>query len=131
MALAESEKITINLLPVDLGQIDLLVEQGFYSNRTDFIRIAIRNQLQSHNTEVKDYASERFFVMGVLKFNKQDLEELAKREKQLELKLIGALIVSEDVSLELAKQTFGKVKIFGTIKAPQQVKQFIQRLGKE
>lgn len=129
--MADSEKITINMMPVDLGQIDLMVEQGFYSNRTDFIRIAIRNQLQSHNTEVKQYVNERFFVMGVLEFNKQHLEDLTKRGKQVELKLIGALIVSEDVSLELAKQAFGKVKIFGTIKAPQQVKQFIQRLGKE
>lgn len=128
--MAESEKITINLGPVDLGQIDLLVDQGFYSNRTDFIRIAIRNQLQMHQAEVKHYSNERFFVMGVLEFNKERLEEILEARKLLDIKLIGALVIADDVTLELARQAFGKVKLFGILKAPQEVKSFIQSMTK-
>lgn len=130
MVLAESEKITINLGPVDLGQIDLLVDQGFYSNRTDFIRISIRNQLQTHQAEVKHYSNERFFVMGVLEFSRERLEELSEAGKILDIKLIGALVVADDVTIELARQTFGKVKLFGILKAPPEVKPFIQSLIK-
>lgn len=127
--MAESEKITINMWPVDLGQIDLLVDQGFYSNRTDFIRIAIKNQLQSHHIEVRQFTAEKFFVMGVLEFDRARLEELAESNKLLDIKLIGALIISEDVPIELAMVTFNKVKLFGILKAPLEVKKFIQSLN--
>jgi len=49
----DTEKMTINLGYVDLGHIDLMVQEGFYSNRTDFIRTAIRNQLERHADVVK------------------------------------------------------------------------------
>lgn len=127
--MAESEKITINMGPVDLGQVDLLVDQGFYANRTDFIRIAIRNQLQNHQAEVKQYTAEQFFVMGVLVFDRGRLEELRNAGKALEIKLIGALIVAEDVPLELAQSSFGKLKLFGMLKAPAEVKKFLQSLN--
>jgi Arc/MetJ-type ribon-helix-helix transcriptional regulator len=127
---AETEKITINVGPVDLGQMDLLVEQGFYTNRTDFIRIAIRNQLQNHSAEVKQYTSEKFFVMGVLEFNRARLEELKAEGKMLEIRLVGALLVSNDVTPELAKETFGKLKLFGMLKAPNEVKQVLNEISK-
>jgi Arc/MetJ-type ribon-helix-helix transcriptional regulator len=128
--MAETEKITINVGPVDLGQMDLLVEQGFYTNRTDFIRIAIRNQLQNHSAEVKQYTSEKFFVMGVLEFNRARLEELKAEGKMLEIRLVGALLVSNDVTPELAKETFGKLKLFGMLKAPNEVKQVLNEISK-
>lgn len=127
--MAESEKITINMWPVDLGQIDLLVDQGFYSNRTDFIRIAIKNQLQSHQIEVRQFTTEKFFVMGVLEFDRARLEELVQSNKLLDIKLIGALIISDDVPVELAMVSFNKVKLFGILKAPLEVKKFIQSLN--
>ncbi|NGM83177.1 CopG family transcriptional regulator [Paenibacillus sp. 7124] len=128
--MADQEKITINLGPVDLGQVDLLVDQGFYSNRTDFIRIAIRNQLQNHTNEVQRYTTEKFFVMGVLEFNRERLEEVKRSGKTLDIKLIGALIVSNDVTPSLAKDTFGKLKLYGILRAPNEVKQILQDLSR-
>jgi len=124
----ESEKITINIWPVDLGQIDLLVDQGFYSNRTDFIRIAIRNQLQSHQAEAKQFTTEHSFVMGVLKYDRKYLEKLVREAKTLDVKVIGGLIIAEDVTVDLARATIKKVNYFGILKAPQDVKTFILSL---
>lgn len=128
--MADAEKITINVGPVDLGQMDLLVDQGFYSNRTDFIRIAIRNQLQNHSTEVRQYTSEKFFVMGVLSFNRAQLEEIRAADKKLDVKVVGSLIVANDVTPKLAEETFGKLKLFGMLKAPLEVKQILTELSK-
>lgn len=126
--LADTEKITINVGPVDLGQIDLLVDQGFYTNRTDFIRIAIRNQLQNHSAEVKQYTTEKFFVMGVMEFNRAQLEELKAANKMLDIKLVGALLVANDVTAQLAEETFGKLKLFGMMKAPVEVKRVLNEI---
>jgi Ribbon-Helix-Helix transcriptional regulator family len=49
----DSEKITINLGFVDLGRVDLMVREGFYSNRADFIRTAIRNQLERQDDAIR------------------------------------------------------------------------------
>ncbi len=129
--MADTEKITINVGPVDLGQMDLLVDQGFYTNRTDFIRIAIRNQLQNHLPEVKRYTSEKFFVMGVLEFNRARLEELQAAGKVLDIKLVGALLIANDVTPELAEETFGKLKLFGILRAPIEVKRILNQLNKQ
>lgn len=126
--MADTEKITINVGPVDLGQIDLLVDQGFYTNRTDFIRIAIRNQLQNHSAEVKQYTTEKFFVMGVMEFNRAQLEELKAASKMLDIKLVGALLVANDVTAQLAEETFGKLKLFGMMKAPIEVKRVLNEI---
>ncbi|MFX3633155.1 MAG: CopG family transcriptional regulator [Candidatus Pristimantibacillus sp.] len=126
--MADTEKITINVGPVDLGQIDLLVDQGFYTNRTDFIRIAIRNQLQNHAAEVKQYTTEKFFVMGVMEFNRAQLEELKAANKMLDIKLVGALLVANDVTPQLAEETFGKLKLFGMMKAPIEVKRILNEI---
>ncbi|MBP1996054.1 CopG family transcriptional regulator [Paenibacillus eucommiae] len=127
--MADTEKITINLGPVDLGQVDLLVDQGFYSNRTDFIRIAIRNQLQNHSHELKQYVSEKYFVIGVVDFNRRRLEEALQAGKQIEVKIVGALVIDEDADLELVKKAFVKVKVYGMIKASNEVRKFLQGLN--
>ncbi|WP_198957460.1 CopG family transcriptional regulator [Paenibacillus selenitireducens] len=128
--MADTEKITINLGPVDLGQIDLLVDQGFYTNRTDFIRIAIRNQLQNHASEVKQYTSDKFFVMGVLEFDAAELEARKREGKQLDIRLVGALLIANDVTPELARETFDKLKLFGMLRAPAGVKQVLNEISK-
>ena len=65
--MSETEKITINMSVVDLGKVDLLVQEGFYQNRTDFIRTAIRSQLDKHQTEMKDAVVRNAYGMGILK----------------------------------------------------------------
>lgn len=126
--ISESEKVTINLGAVDLGQIDLLVDEGFYSNRTDFIRQAIRQQLIVHSGEIKQTSTYKYSALGVFKYSLDELEVLQKGNKKLELKVIGTLIIDENVPLELVKETFKSVKIFGIIKARPDIKSYLQTL---
>src|SRR5919198_2198642 len=86
---SDTEKITINLGPIDLGQIDLLVQEGFYSNRTDFIRTAIRNQLAQHAEELRRSVARKTLVLGVQHFTRQDLEAVRAAEQKLQINVLG------------------------------------------
>ncbi|GIH29762.1 hypothetical protein Aph01nite_80720 [Acrocarpospora phusangensis] len=118
----EAEKITINMNVVDLGKVDLLVEEGFYSNRTDFIRTAIRNQLNRHDDEVRHSMTRRALAIGVLHYNRAELEEYAAAGEQLNIALTGLLSIGSDVSAELARQTIQSIKIVGVFRASPAVK---------
>lgn len=113
---------------MDLGQIDLLVDEGFYSNRTDFIRQSIRQQLIVHSGEIKQTTTYKYSALGVFKYSLDELEVLQKASKKLDLKLIGTLIIEENVPLELVKETFKTVKVFGIIKARPDIKNYLQTL---
>jgi Arc/MetJ-type ribon-helix-helix transcriptional regulator len=120
--MADAEKITINMNVVDLGKVDLLVEEGFYSNRTDFIRTAIRNQLARHEDEVKDSMSRRAISIGVLSYSRTDLEELKAEGRTIRIAITGLLYLSNDIPPELARETIQSVKIVGVFRASQAVK---------
>jgi len=120
--MAETEKITINMNVVELGKVDLLVEQGFYSNRTDFIKAAIRSQLSTHHQVIEQVVHLNSFVVGVSVFSKEDLEKLAASNKKVSIKVIGMLVLSEDIGEELAKKTISSVKVLGVFKATSKVK---------
>jgi len=120
--MAETEKITINIDVVDLGKIDLLVEQGFYSNRTDLIKSSIRQELQKHEELVSKIVVSKSYNVGVTKFSKEELEEVARSNKILDIKVLGLLIIAEDVPVELAKKTIKYLNVFGVFKAPAEVK---------
>lgn len=120
--MADSEKITINMSVVDLGQIDLLVEEGFYANRTDFIRTAIRNLLNNHDTTVRQTVLRRSFVLGTLHYSRKDLEKLQAEGAKLVIKVIGLLVLAQDISPELAKATIDTVQVFGVFRATEAVK---------
>jgi poly(hydroxyalkanoate) depolymerase family esterase len=107
------EKITINLVPVDLGQIDLLVEEGFYSNRADLIRTAIRNQLALHAQVVQETVTRRALVLGMQHFSRQDLEAVRKARERLDIQVLGLASIAADVSPELARATIGSVAVLG------------------
>ncbi|MFF2093948.1 ribbon-helix-helix protein, CopG family [Paenibacillus sp. NPDC058174] len=121
----ELEKITINLGPMDLGQIDLLVDQGYYTNRSDFIRIAIRRQLDSHAAEVKEFKHTQYFAFGALEFDRNRLLQAIEENVKIDIKLVGALIIAKDVTRELAEEAFGKIRVFGIIRAPESVKKWL------
>lgn len=121
----DTEKITINLGAVDLGQIDLLVDQGFYSNRTDFIRTAIRNQILVHSTEIKKITTEKLYAMGVVAISKKELERMKAEGRKYEIKLIGMLVITNDVTPELARETLDFVQVYGIIRASEEVKKVI------
>jgi Arc/MetJ-type ribon-helix-helix transcriptional regulator len=118
----ETEKITINLGPVDLGQIDLLVEEGFYSNRTDLIRTAIRNQLAIHAQVVQETVTRRALVLGLQHFTRLDLEAVAAANERLTIQVLGLASIATDVSPELAKATIESVVVLGAFHASPAVK---------
>ena len=118
----DSEKITINVGHVDLGQIDLLVEEGFYSNRTDLIRTAIRNQLATHSDVLKQTVARRTLVVGLQQFSRQDLEAVKKSGKKLQLQVLGLVRIADDVTPALAKETIQSVSVLGALQASAAVK---------
>ena len=118
----KTEKITINLGPVDLGQIDLLVQEGFYSNRTDFIRTAIRNQLTTHAEVVKRTVARKTLVLGLQHYTRQDLEAVRAAGEKLQINVLGLASIAEDVSPELALATIDSVVVLGAFRASSEVK---------
>jgi Arc/MetJ-type ribon-helix-helix transcriptional regulator len=119
---SDSEKITINLGYVDLGQIDLLVEEGFYSNRTDFIRTAIRTQLDRHNDAVKQSVARRQLDLGLRRYSRLDLETLRKAGEQLHIQVLGLAVIAPDVSADLARATIASIEVLGALDASPEVK---------
>jgi len=118
----DSEKITINLGFIDLGQIDLLVHEGFYSNRTDFIRTAIRNQLTTHAEVVKLTVARKTLVLGLQDFSRQDLETVQAAGRKLQIQVLGLARIAQDVSPELARATIDSVTVLGALHASAAVK---------
>ena len=118
----ESEKITINLGYVDLGHIDLLVREGFYSNRTDLIRTAIRNQLAHHAEAVKQTIVRQTLEMGLRRFSRADLEKVKDAGEKLSIKVVGLAIIAEDVPCELACATIESITVLGALQAGKPVK---------
>jgi len=117
-----TEKITINLGFVDLGQIDLLVQEGFYSNRTDFIRTAIRNQLATHAEAVKQTVARRTLVLGLQHYTRHDLEALRAAGQTLQIQVLGLASIADDVSPELARATIDSLVVLGALRASPAVK---------
>ena len=124
--MSRTEKITINMSVVDLGKVDLLVAEGFYSNRTDFIRAAIRSQLTKHDIEVQQAVTRNTLAMGLLHCGRQDLERSAAKGERQAFRVVGALILGSDVTPELALETIESIKVYGVFHAPQTVKDALQ-----
>ena len=118
----KSEKITINVGLVDLGQIDLLVDEGFFANRTDFIRTAIRRQLDSRADAVNDTVRRRALKLGTQHLSRRDLEQLRDAGQTVDLHVLGLATIADDVSPELALATISSVEVLGAFRAPREVK---------
>ncbi len=120
--LSDSEKITINLGLIDLGQIDLLVQEGFYSNRTDLIRTAIRNQLTTHAEVVKQTVARKSLVLGLQHYSRADLEAVQAAGQMLQIQVLGLASIAADVSPELALATIDSIVVLGALHASPAVK---------
>jgi Arc/MetJ-type ribon-helix-helix transcriptional regulator len=124
---SDSEKITLNLGFVDLGQIDLLVAESFYGNRSDFIRTAIRNQLASHADTVKQAAARKMLVLGLQHFSAADLQQHKAARQKLDIRVLGLVSFADDVSPELALATIASLQVLGALQAPPAVKAALAR----
>jgi Arc/MetJ-type ribon-helix-helix transcriptional regulator len=118
----KTEKITINLGLVDLGQIDLLVQEGFYANRTDLIRTAIRARLATHAEAVNHTVARKTLVLGVQHYARRDLEAIRDAGERLQIRVLGLASIAEDVSPELALATIESVEVLGALRASSAVK---------
>jgi len=118
----DSEKITINLGFVDLGHIDLLVAEGFYGNRTDFIRTAIRNQLSAQSEAVKQVMARKMLVLGLQNFTADDLRAVKAAKQKLQIRVLGLATIANDVTPELALATIASMDVLGALHASPAVK---------
>lgn len=124
---AAEQKITINLGCVDLGQIDLLVNEGFYANRTDLIRTAIRNQLATHGEAVRQTALRKSLVLGIHHYSAADLQAVCDAGERLQIRVLGLASIAADVSAELALAAIESLEVLGALQAPPDVKAALAR----
>jgi Arc/MetJ-type ribon-helix-helix transcriptional regulator len=128
--LPDSEKLTLNVGFVDLGHIDLLVRDGFYSNRSDFIRTAIRNQLAAHADVSRNAATRLTLELGLRTYTRHDLEAVRAAGERLRIRVLGLATIADDVSPELARATIESITVLGALHAPPDVKTALaDRLG--
>jgi Arc/MetJ-type ribon-helix-helix transcriptional regulator len=120
--MSDTEKITVNMSAVVLGKVDLLVNEGMYSNRSDFIRTAIRSQLEKHTFEIQQSVTRHSSVIGVLSYSRVDLEKRKQKGKKMSFSVIGMLILQNDVSPELASEVIEEIKVRGIFNASPVVK---------
>lgn len=122
LKVSDSEKITINLGFVDLGHIDLLVREGFYSNRSDFIRTAIRNQLERHTDSVKHCVARLHLELGMRHYSRADLEAVDAAGEQLHIQVLGLASIADDVTPELATRTIASIQVLGSLQMTSQLR---------
>jgi Arc/MetJ-type ribon-helix-helix transcriptional regulator len=122
----DSEKITINLGYVDLGKVDLLVREGFYSNRTDLIRTAIRNELDRHGDAIRRSVTRHDFDLGLRRYTAADLEAARAAGEKIRVQVLGLVVIAPDVSPELARETIESLSVLGALQAPPAVKAALQ-----
>jgi Arc/MetJ-type ribon-helix-helix transcriptional regulator len=121
-AVGDTEKLTVNVGYVDLGHVDLLVQDGFYSNRTDFIRTAIRNQIEKHADSTRRSVARRSLDLGIRHFSRADLEATRAAGQRLDIRVLGLASIAADVTAELARATIASVSVLGALQASAAVK---------
>jgi Arc/MetJ-type ribon-helix-helix transcriptional regulator len=128
--MADTEKITINMNAVELGKIDLLVEEGHYSNRTDFIRSSIRSQLEKHAVEVQQTVVRASYVVGAFSYNRADLERYKLKNEKVKISVVGVCHLASDIPPALAVEVVEAIKVYGIFQASTDVKEALTNAGK-
>lgn len=120
--LPDSDKVTVNVGLVDLAQVDLLVEEGFYSNRTDLVRTAIRNLLLQHADVIRQTVVRKRYVMGLYRYTRHELEQVVAEGQQLDIHVLGLAVIEDDVPVALAEQAIASVQVLGAFVAAPAVR---------
>jgi Arc/MetJ-type ribon-helix-helix transcriptional regulator len=119
----DSDKVTVNVGLVDLAQVDLLVNEGFYSNRTDFVRTAIRNQLLVHADAIRQTVVRKRYVVGQHRYSRKELEQVVAAGETLDVHVLGLAVIEDDVSAELASAAIATIQVLGAFIASPAVRQ--------
>ena len=122
MVSVETEKMTINIGTVDLGKVDVLVEEGFYSNRSDFIRTAIRRQLTTHDNDTASSIARKSMTIGAIRLGRKELQEQVASGQKVVISVVGLLAIASDVPAELARESIESVKVRGAFRASTEIK---------
>jgi Arc/MetJ-type ribon-helix-helix transcriptional regulator len=122
----EDEKVTINLGPVDLGRVDLLVREGVFSSRTDFIRDAVRRQLEEHTDIVKEVVTRKSYNVGLTAWTKKDLEETRRKGERVRLRTVGVCIFGPGVTKQLDDDVFEDISVLGSVRGPKEVVDWVR-----
>lgn len=118
----DTEKITINTNAVDSEKVELMVDEGFYSNRADIIKTSVHNQLNAHSRTIEDVITVKSYEIGINYYDRKSLEQILEQNKLLNIKVVGMLVLKDDIDLELAKKTINSIKVFGVLKASRELK---------
>jgi len=124
--MADTDKVSFNISVVDLGKIDLLVEQGHYASRTDFLVAAVRTQLLTHVDTVQELFVRQSPLVGASIYSRKTLEKLTAKGKQLDINVVGLCMFAKDVTPELALATVHSLKVRGTFRASPEVKEALR-----
>lgn len=122
----DDEKVTLNIGSVDLGRIDLLVREGMYSSRTDFIRDAVRGQLERHTKLVDEVVTRKEYVVGFTMFTRSDLERLRDQDKRMSVRVVGMLRFARDVPVDLVAAVVEDISILGSLRGPDDVVDYLR-----
>lgn len=128
--MVSTEKITVNLSVVDLGTIDLLVDEGFYVSRTDFIRHAIQSELAKQRPRIDDITLKKNYFAGVVTLNAASLADYDRRGEMIDIKAIGLLHIDNSVTADLAEATIDSIKVWGRLQMPADVRERLEDLGR-
>ena len=128
--MTETEKVSMNLSAVDLGRVDVLVEEGFYSNRSDFLRTAIRNQLNRHSADMDQIKTRKSFAIGVVGYGEKALLRKMEEGTMVDINVIGVLVIEDDVTPELALDTINSLRVRGSFNAPADVQAALAEAGR-
>lgn len=119
-----TEKMTINLNVVDLGNIDLLVSEGYYSNRTDFIKSAIRRQIEEYRPQIQEIVIKKKYYVGIQKLTKESLEDTIRRGEKLDIRVVGMLIIDDDVSYDLIGKAIASINLAGVVRCGERLQKY-------
>lgn len=128
--MADTEKVTVNLNVVDLGKIDMLVDEGFYTNRADFLRTAIRNEIRIHSHHIDQITTTKNYYVGVVNLTADMLADHYRNDKMMDVKGVGILNINPGVTVEMAERTIASIKIWGKLIMPPDVRQRLEELGR-
>lgn len=120
--ITNTDKVTVNVNAVDLGNIDLLVSEGFYSNRTDFIKTAIRNQLNTYNSRVNELIIRKNYSVGIIGYSREYLMQYVKENKKVDIKVLGMLVLKNDISAELLLKAINSIKVYGILRCSDEMR---------
>ena len=128
-----SEKVSVNINTSTLSSIDLLIDHGYYSNRSDFINQALREGIQKHQktldriidakTEANGESPNQWFI-GVYGLEKREIDAAKSRGITMEIKGYGVLVIDAENDEEDLYPVIRSIKVKGKVVCQKRIKEY-------